>query len=76
MKEINPPEFIKDIKFDDKDRRIILRKNRPVTHLERLWYQNISITIRLVDTISTPFLLIRKEEIRSKKSLSGLFDTV
>jgi alcohol dehydrogenase len=26
-------------------------------HLERLWSQNISITTRLVDTVSTPMLL-------------------
>lgn len=33
-------------------------------HLERLWSQNISITTRLVDTVSTPLLL---KTVQSKK---------
>ncbi|WP_299199362.1 zinc-dependent alcohol dehydrogenase family protein [uncultured Amphritea sp.] len=33
-------------------------------HLERLWSQNISITTRLVDTVSTPMLL---SSVQSKK---------
>ncbi len=33
-------------------------------HLERLWSQNISITTRLVDTVTTPMLL---KTVRSKK---------
>jgi alcohol dehydrogenase len=33
-------------------------------HLERLWSQNITITIRLVDTVTTPMLL---KTVRSKK---------
>jgi alcohol dehydrogenase len=33
-------------------------------HLERLWSQNISITTRLVDTVTTPMLL---KTVQSKK---------
>jgi alcohol dehydrogenase len=33
-------------------------------HLERLWSQNISITTRLVDTVSTPMLL---KTVQSKR---------
>lgn len=33
-------------------------------HLERLWSQNIAITTRLVDTVSTPMLL---KTVLSKK---------
>jgi len=33
-------------------------------HLERLWSQNISITTRLVDTVTTPMLL---KTVRSQK---------
>jgi len=37
-------------------------------HLERLWSQNISITTRLVDTVSTPMLL---RTVQSKKINPG-----
>ena len=33
-------------------------------HLERLWSQNIAITTRLVDTVTTPMLL---KTVQSKK---------
>ena len=33
-------------------------------HLERLWSQNITITTRLVDTVTTPMLL---KTVQSKK---------
>ncbi len=39
-------------------RRLIGVHGVPVAlHLERLWDRNISITTRLVDTVSTPMLL-------------------
>jgi alcohol dehydrogenase len=41
-------------------------------HLERLWDRNITITTRLVDTVSTPMLL---SSLRSKKIDAKLFIT-
>jgi alcohol dehydrogenase len=35
-------------------------------HLERLWSQNISITTRLVDTVTTPMVL---KTVQAKKSI-------
>jgi len=41
-------------------------------HLERLWSQNIAITTRLVDTVSTPMLL---KTVQSRKVDPGLLIT-
>ena len=44
-------------------------------HLERLWYQNISITTRLVDTVTTPMLLktVCSKKIDPKQLISHHF---
>jgi alcohol dehydrogenase len=41
-------------------------------HLERLWSQNITITTRLVDTVSTPMLLrtVRAGKIDPKRLIT------
>jgi alcohol dehydrogenase len=46
-----------------------------VLHLERLWSQNISITTRLVDTVSTPMLLktVRAGRIDPKRLITHRF---
>ena len=41
-------------------------------HLERLWSENIAITTRLVDTVSTPMLL---KTVQSKKINAKLLIT-
>ncbi|MDB5853803.1 MAG: alcohol dehydrogenase [Herminiimonas sp.] len=45
-------------------------------HLERLWSQNISITTRLVDTVSTPMLLktVRSGKIDPIRLITHRFD--
>ncbi|MFA6303177.1 MAG: zinc-dependent alcohol dehydrogenase family protein [Legionella sp.] len=44
-------------------------------HLEKLWYQNISITTRLVDTVTTPMLLktVCSNKIDPKQLISHQF---
>lgn len=44
-------------------------------HLERLWAQNITITTRLVDTVSTPMLLktVQSHKIEPKKLITHRF---
>jgi alcohol dehydrogenase len=44
-------------------------------HLERLWDRNISITTRLVDTVSTPMLLktVQSHKIDAKKLITHRF---
>ncbi len=44
-------------------------------HLEKLWAQNISITTRLVDTVSTPMLLktVRARKIDPKRLITHRF---
>ncbi|MBS1525550.1 MAG: zinc-dependent alcohol dehydrogenase family protein [Bacteroidetes bacterium] len=44
-------------------------------HLEKLWAQNISITTRLVDTVSTPLLLktIESKKLEPKKLITHHF---
>jgi alcohol dehydrogenase len=44
-------------------------------HLERLWDRNISITTRLVDTVTTPMLLktVRSRKIDAKKLITHRF---
>ena len=44
-------------------------------HLENLWNRNISITTRLVDTVSTPMLLnmLRSHKIDSKQLITHRF---
>jgi alcohol dehydrogenase len=44
-------------------------------HLERLWSQNISITTRLVDTMTTPMLLkmVQTERINVKRLITHRF---
>lgn len=44
-------------------------------HLEKLWYQNISITTRLVDTVTTPMLLktVCSKKIDPKQLISHQF---
>lgn len=44
-------------------------------HLERLWDRNISITTRLVDTVTTPMLLktVRSHKIDAKKLITHRF---
>jgi alcohol dehydrogenase len=44
-------------------------------HLERLWSQNISITTRLVDTVTTPMLLktVSSGKIEPKKLITHHF---
>ncbi len=44
-------------------------------HLEKLWSQNISITTRLVDTVTTPMLLktIQSKKLDSKKLITHRF---
>jgi alcohol dehydrogenase len=44
-------------------------------HLERLWNRNISITTRLVDTVTTPMLLktVRSRKIDAKKLITHCF---
>ncbi len=44
-------------------------------HLERLWSQNITITTRLVDTVSTPMLLktVRANKIDPKRLITHRF---
>lgn len=44
-------------------------------HIERLWSQNISITTRLVDTVTTPLLIktIRSQKINPKLLISHHF---
>jgi alcohol dehydrogenase len=44
-------------------------------HLENLWAQNISITTRLVDTVTTPMLLkiIQSKKLDSKKLITHRF---
>lgn len=44
-------------------------------HLERLWSQNISITTRLVDTVSTPMLLktVQSKKIEPSKLITHRF---
>jgi alcohol dehydrogenase len=49
---------------------------KPVTlHLEQLWARNITITTRLVDTISTPMLLktVRAHKIEPKRLITHHF---
>jgi alcohol dehydrogenase len=49
---------------------------KPVTlHLERLWSYNITLTTRLVDTISTPMLLrmVQAGGLDAKKLVSHRF---
>ncbi len=51
----------------------------PVTlHLERLWDRNISITTRLVDTVSTPMLLkvLKAKKIDPKRLITHRFKLV
>jgi alcohol dehydrogenase len=45
-------------------------------HLERLWSHNITITTRLVDTVTTPLLLktIKSKKINPKLLISHYFD--
>ena len=44
-------------------------------HLERLWDRNISITTRLVDTVTTPMLLktVQSNRIDAKKLITHRF---
>jgi alcohol dehydrogenase len=44
-------------------------------HLERLWDRNISITTRLVDTVTTPMLLktVQSRRIDAKKLITHRF---
>src|SRR5579862_6104375 len=44
-------------------------------HLEKLWAQNITITTRLVDTVSTPMMLktIQSKKLDSKKLITHRF---
>ncbi|HVS90671.1 MAG TPA: zinc-dependent alcohol dehydrogenase family protein [Mucilaginibacter sp.] len=44
-------------------------------HLEKLWAQNISITTRLVDTVSTPLLLktVESKKLQPKKLITHHF---
>ena len=44
-------------------------------HLERLWYRNITITTRLVDTVSTPMLLntLRSRKLDAKRLVTHRF---
>jgi len=44
-------------------------------HLEKLWAQNITITTRLVDTVSTPMLLktIQSNQLNSKQLITHRF---
>ena len=44
-------------------------------HLEQLWYRNITITTRLVDTVSTPMLLsiLRSHKIDPKLLITHRF---
>jgi alcohol dehydrogenase len=44
-------------------------------HLERLWDRNISITTRLVDTVTTPMLLktVQSRKIDAKKLITHRF---
>jgi alcohol dehydrogenase len=44
-------------------------------HLERLWDRNISITTRLVDTVTTPMLLktVQSHRIDAKKLITHRF---
>ena len=44
-------------------------------HLEQLWDRNISITTRLVDTVSTPMLLniLRSKKLDPKKLITHRF---
>ena len=49
---------------------------KPVTlHLEELWDRNVTITTRLVDTVSTPMLLktVRSQKIDPKRLISHHF---
>lgn len=45
-------------------------------HLERLWSSNITITTRLVDTVSTPMLLrtVQSRKIEPKKLITHHFN--
>lgn len=45
-------------------------------HLERLWDRNISITTRLVDTVTTPMLLktVQSRKIDAKKLITHRFN--
>jgi alcohol dehydrogenase len=45
-------------------------------HLERLWSQNISITTRLVDTVSTPMLLrtVQAKKINPSQLITHRFN--
>ena len=45
-------------------------------HLEKLWSHNITITTRLVDTVTTPLLLktIKSKKINPKLLISHYFD--
>ena len=44
-------------------------------HLERLWSQNITITTRLVDTVTTPMLLktVQSDKIDPKRLITHHF---
>lgn len=45
-------------------------------HMERLWCQNIAITTRLVDTVTTPMLLktVRSGKLQPQKLITHTFD--